>query len=75
MTRIRYVRDWHPMAIFLRLLGGDGVTTPWFRIYILASVKNLPGPVLKGLLRHEICHVRQMQREGQLRFGPGTVGG
>jgi hypothetical protein len=23
MTRIRYVRDWHPMAIFLRLLGGD----------------------------------------------------
>lgn len=69
MTCIRYISARHPIALLLRRLGGDGLATPWYRIYILASVKkNHPGPVLKGLLRHEICHVRQMQRDGQIKF-------
>jgi len=66
--RIRYIRGAHPLAIFLRALGGDGITTPWLTIYILATVKNLPSPVLKGLIRHEVVHIRQIQRDGQLRF-------
>lgn len=49
-------------------MDGDGLATPWLRIYVLARVRTLPGPVLKGLIRHEITHVRQMQREGQIRF-------
>jgi hypothetical protein len=43
-----------------------GVATPWFRICILASLKNRPS--LKGLLRHEVVHIRQMQRDGWFTF-------
>ncbi len=63
MTRIRYIGDRHPIALLLRALGGDGLTTPWWTIYIRAWAKHD-----RGLLRHEICHIRQMQREGQIRF-------
>ena len=66
MACIHYVRDrgWHPMAIFLRLVKAHAVATPWFRIYIRLYAKGD-----KWLLRHEIAHIRQMQREG-LRFWP-----
>ena len=51
------------MALFLRLFRDAGVATPWKAIYILAEYKGY-----RGLLRHEICHIRQIQRDGQLKF-------
>lgn len=59
---IRYVCKWHPMAWFLRAMHAGGCAIPG-RIYILAEYKHD-----RGLLRHELAHIRQMQREGQLRY-------
>ena len=60
--RIRYVCAWHPMAWFLRATGSFGCATPG-KIWILAEHKYD-----RGLLRHELCHIRQMRRDGHLKF-------
>jgi hypothetical protein len=68
MRPIRHIGERHPMALLLRALGGDGMVTPWYTIYIRASGRRHGRAGLRGLLRHEICHIRQMQRDGWLTF-------
>ena len=52
-----------PLAWFLRSLGFAAVTMPWRRIYVLPEHGRH-----QGLLRHELVHVEQIDRDGAWVF-------
>lgn len=47
----------------LQLLGFHAVTTPWMTVYVHPYGAND-----RALLRHERMHLRQIRRDGWLRF-------
>jgi hypothetical protein len=51
------------MSWVMRLFGADGCTVPWYTVYIRSIAKWD-----KGLLRHELAHIEQMRRDGQLKY-------
>lgn len=51
------------ILLFMRLCGFDGWTSLWNTIYLREEHMND-----ERLIRHERCHINQIEREGRLRF-------
>jgi len=52
-----------PIAWYMRACNFDGWTSFWSTIYVLPGHEND-----QLLLRHERCHLEQIEREGRLLF-------
>lgn len=52
-----------PVAWFLRWIGMAAITMPWRRIYVLPEFGRH-----EGLLRHELVHIEQIERDGAWTF-------
>jgi hypothetical protein len=55
---------WRPA---LKMLGGAAITMPWGCVYILKEHDS------RLLRRHELCHLRQIKRDGALLFSARYV--
>ena len=51
------------IALYMRACKFDGWTSFWFTIYVLPGFENN-----QRLLRHESCHLEQIERDGRLLF-------
>lgn len=51
------------IAAYMRLFGFKGWTSFWRTIYVLPGFEND-----QRLLRHERCHLEQVERDGRLLF-------
>lgn len=51
------------IAWYMRTFGFEGWTSLWGDIYLLPG-----GTPVVQLLRHELCHQKQMERDGKLLF-------
>jgi hypothetical protein len=52
-----------PILWYMQLLGFEGWASLWNTIYIKPGFEGY-----LALERHEACHLRQMQRDGRLRY-------
>ena len=51
------------LALYMRRCGFDGWASFWSTIYVLPDFEND-----ERLLRHERCHLEQIERDGRLLF-------
>ena len=51
------------IAVYMRACKFDGWTSFWNTIYVLPGFENY-----ESLLRHERCHLEQIERDGRLLF-------
>ena len=51
------------IAAYMRVCKFDGLTSFWSTIYVLPGFEND-----QRLLRHERCHLEQIERDGRLLF-------
>jgi hypothetical protein len=58
-----FVVAWGPVRWFLLVSGTVGITMPWGRVYILT-----PWFEDRLLRLHEVVHLRQIRRDGSVRF-------
>lgn len=57
-----------PLRWYMQALGFKGWASFWEVIYVLPGWQfNRP------LIRHELCHLEQIRREGRLRFAVGYL--
>ena len=57
-----------PIRWYMQACGFKGWASFWEVIYVL------PGQEFNGpLIRHELCHLEQIRREGRLRFAIGYL--
>ena len=54
------------LAAYMRLCGFKGWASFWDTIYVLPGYETN-----RALIRHEQCHLEQIEREGRLRFAIG----
>ena len=55
-------------SAFLRLMGFAGIVSPWRTVYVLADHADCA-----WLIRHEVAHLAQMDRDGWVKFWVGIV--
>jgi hypothetical protein len=63
MPQRTFVIAWGPVRWFLLLSGTVGITMPWGRVYVLE-----PWFEDRLLRLHEVVHLRQIRRDGRVRF-------
>jgi hypothetical protein len=51
------------IKLYMQMFGFKGLTTPWKQIYIMEGYENS-----QWLIRHELKHIEQMQRDGWFTF-------
>lgn len=57
-----------PLKWYLQALGFKGWASFWETIYVLPGWEHN-----RALIRHELCHLEQIRREGRLRFAVGYL--
>ena len=55
-----------PIRWFMQACGFKGWASFWETIYVLPGWEHN-----RALIRHELCHLEQIRREGRLRFAIG----
>jgi hypothetical protein len=62
-TDVKFVIAYGPWRWFLNSLGCAAITMPWRRVYVLREHR-----FNQSLLRHELVHIEQIEREGPVMF-------
>ena len=57
-----------PLKWYMQALGFKGLTSFWETIYVMPGWEQN-----RALIRHELCHLEQIRREGRLRFAIGYL--
>lgn len=57
-----------PIRWYMQALGFKGWASFWDAIYVLPGWEHN-----RPLIRHELCHLEQIRREGRLRFAVGYL--